>query len=69
MTKSCEFCRFWQANGLFQQGECRLNGPSLGAPADASIYGHERPLAAWPITRSGDWCAQFLSRTPDQGEG
>ena len=58
--KYCSFCRHWNADEEGLEGECRIRAPRLSGQAaphgDATYRNPQR--AMWPITNSGDWCAE-----------
>jgi hypothetical protein len=60
----CGTCRFWDADGGSETGECHRHAPS------AIAVPHDSPAnvahgALWPDTYVGDWCGEWQAkRTP-----
>jgi hypothetical protein len=63
MQRSCEFCRYWDADGnLPAYGLCRRNAPAAGVVNP--LEGKSSMDAVWPRTAQTDWCGEWNS-----GEG
>lgn len=60
-SKVCEVCQFWDFLGCTTHEGWPLGGCRKRAPERSNIH-EDFNSAVWPVTRSYNWCGEFLQK-------